>query len=278
MKRALILLCIAGCAQAAAESPSRMFELKRPAKSAAAVMPRQEPIADIEPPAMASVAVKMRDEPLDPPAPSLSLPESVAGDVGAFISVKATTNGSDVRWVALDKGLNVFPAEQLRDSRGTVVTSSAAGNYRLLAYTALGGVPSDPRICMVVVNGAQPPPEPPVPPKPPDPPKPPVVVPQNLWIVTVDDWGARTPTVAAMMSNVTLWQGFTAQGHQFRQLNKTDPAVAAKFSEQIKLNGGIPIVVLMTQDGTWLNKDPADMKFPATTEGMAALVRKYAGK
>jgi hypothetical protein len=95
-------------------------------------------------------------------APIITLPEHVIGEVGSFIKVSATTNGGEVRWFSASPGLNVFPAELLRDSRGTVVVAQAAGEYKLVAYTALGSVPSDPAVVMITI-GTPTPPTPPVP-------------------------------------------------------------------------------------------------------------------
>ena len=101
-------------------------------------------------------------------AVDLTVPDKVQGDVGTFIKVPATTTGTQVRWVALDRGLNVFPVELLKDSKTAVVTSNAAGTYRLLAYTSDKDGPSDPAICNVTV-GDPVPPTPPTPPPPTDP-------------------------------------------------------------------------------------------------------------
>ncbi len=92
----------------------------------------------------------------DEPTPSIALPKEIKGDVGAFIKVSATTGGTEVRWYAVSDGLNVFPAEMLKDSRTTVVTSSAPGKYKLMAYTAVGGIPSDPAIATVEIGGVAP--------------------------------------------------------------------------------------------------------------------------
>jgi hypothetical protein len=106
-----------------------------------------------------------------PVAPKLVLPVTATGDVGAFIAVTAETNGTQVRWVSMTPGLNVFPAELLRDSRSTVVTASREGDYTLLAYTALGNVPSQPSVMHVIV-GQPVPPEPGPGPGPTPPPSP----------------------------------------------------------------------------------------------------------
>ena len=91
----------------------------------------------------------------------LTLPPVVKGEPGAFIEVPAKTDGKEVKWVALDKGLNVFPVRLLKDSRTAVVVAKDAGPYRLLAYTSDAAGPSEPAICIVEVGVV---PGPPVPP------------------------------------------------------------------------------------------------------------------
>jgi hypothetical protein len=84
--------------------------------------------------------------------PSLRLPATITGAPGAFIAVRADTTGAVVRYVALDAGLNVFPAQLLADTKATVVTSVTPGKYRLLAYTATGDLPSEPVIVTIVIG------------------------------------------------------------------------------------------------------------------------------
>lgn len=100
----------------------------------------------------------------------IELPTQYQGETGAFITIKpAKLEGSKVRYVALDPGLSVFPAELLTDPTATVVVSSQPGRYRLLAYTAKEGIPSLPAYTVVVIG--QPGPTPPGPgptPPPPD--------------------------------------------------------------------------------------------------------------
>ncbi len=103
--------------------------------------------------------------------PTLTLPAEVKGDVTAFIKIPAVTTGKNVQWVSLDQGLNVFPIDQLKDTKTAIVTSARAGRYRMLAYTALADELSEPAICVVVVG--QPGPEPGPGPTPPTPPTPP---------------------------------------------------------------------------------------------------------
>lgn len=296
MKRPLSLLliaCIAGCSAANGATP-RLFSsasghrLKAESlKADPTPSPSPAPLP-VPPPAPLPV-------PEPDPVPTLTLPAEVEGNVGEFIKVAATTNASHVRWVPLEKGLAVFPGEMLRDSTSTVVMSATAGQYKLLAYAALGGVPTDPVTTMVVVNGPQPPPAPaPIPGPAPDPTPAPTPAPvpppapnltaAKLWIVTIDDASKRSATTAAVLSDMTTWNGFTAQGHQWRKLNISEPQ-AAKFKQMVDANGGIPAIVIMDsvkalagQPHSWLNQNPDDLKLPATAAGLKALVAKYTAR
>lgn len=100
---------------------------------------------------------------------SVKLPAEVRGDPGSFVRVAADTDGSHVRWLALDSGLSVFPSDLLKDSKTTVVVAQKPGKYRVAAWTAKGDVPSDAAICTVVIGT---PPDPGPGPTPPDPPTP----------------------------------------------------------------------------------------------------------
>jgi hypothetical protein len=104
---------------------------------------------------------------------SLELPTQVTGEPGAFITIKPTKlEGAKVRYVSIDSGLSVFPAELLTDPTATVVVGSKPGRYRVLGYTAKGDVPSLPAYTVVVIGspGPAPGPEPTPPPPPPPPP------------------------------------------------------------------------------------------------------------
>lgn len=100
---------------------------------------------------------------------AVKLPAEVKGQPAAFVTVAAEADGPQVRWRAVDPGLNLFPAHLLRDTRTAVVTAAAPGRYRLWAWTAKGDVPSEAAECVVVVGDAPPPVPPgPAPPAPPD--------------------------------------------------------------------------------------------------------------
>lgn len=105
----------------------------------------------------------------------VKLPEEVRGRPGDFLTIKADTECKTVRWVLLDAGPSLLPPELLRDPRTAVLFSLRPGRFRLLAYGAKGDEPSQPVICLLVIEetGPTPPPGPlPPDPKPPSPPMP----------------------------------------------------------------------------------------------------------
>jgi hypothetical protein len=122
------------------------------------------------------------------PVPKVELPPTFTGEPGNFITVLPTTNCKTVKFVYLDKGLNVFPSALLANPVATVVTAPK-GKYRLLAYTALGDVPSEPSMTVINVGNVpdsapfgpfNPAPLPPAPvPPTPIPPTPPGPMPPN---------------------------------------------------------------------------------------------------
>lgn len=119
-------------------------------------------------------------------AQTVTLPSSVKGNPGEFVTVPATTSGKVVQWFACDVGLNLFPTELLKDTKTAVVIGQKPGRYRLLAWTALGDVPSPPAVCIVVIGDA---PEPEPPPKPDPKPKPDPEPNDPIWPALKDAWG-----------------------------------------------------------------------------------------
>ena len=89
--------------------------------------------------------------------PAINLPSEIRGAPGSFIAVQAQTEGKMVKFYAIDTGLNVFPANLLSDPKATVVTSITPGRYRLLAYTSISDIPSDPVVVTIIIGT---PPEP----------------------------------------------------------------------------------------------------------------------
>jgi len=94
----------------------------------------------------------------------LTVPPEIKGPVSGFIPVTAVTEGKAVKYVPLDAGLQVFPPGLLVNPKSTVVVAGKSGRYRLLCYSSVGDIPTDPVITTIVVGDQSPVP----PPTPPD--------------------------------------------------------------------------------------------------------------
>jgi hypothetical protein len=105
----------------------------------------------------------------------IKLPAEVTAQPGTFVSLIADTKGETVKFTAIDPGVSLFPAELLANKKSTVAVAMAAGRYRVLAWTAIDGKPTDAvQVTLVVGNAPGPvPPSPPAPPPPAPPPVPP---------------------------------------------------------------------------------------------------------
>jgi len=90
------------------------------------------------------------------PAPALTLPPSVQGGVGKIIVLSVETQGKVVRFFPLDKGLDFADSKLLASPKIAIVTASAPGKYRVMAYSAIGDQPTEPSICVVEVAGSKP--------------------------------------------------------------------------------------------------------------------------
>ena len=87
----------------------------------------------------------------------VTIPLEIHGQPGQFISIPSVTDCKSVQWVVIDKGLNLFPVELLRDTTTAVVSANNPGKYRVLAYAAKGDAASKPVITTVIIGD---PPEP----------------------------------------------------------------------------------------------------------------------
>lgn len=99
----------------------------------------------------------------------LKLPDKIEGNPGDFLKIVAETKGEIVRWKALDPGLSLFPSEELKNPKTTVVMGLQKGTYRLIAWTAIDGVPTHDVQTLIVIGGDPNPPNPGPDPPGPDP-------------------------------------------------------------------------------------------------------------
>lgn len=145
---------------------------------------------------------------------SVTLPPEVPGKSNSFILVPAETQGKTVVWVPLDLDkdgkpvVSLIPSNLLQSTK-TAVAMAPPGRWRLLAYTAIGDVPSPPAITVLVVDGGKPPPTPDDPPDPPpvDPPDQPTA----LYFVIVRADGPSAPSFTQIMS-LPAWQELRSKG------------------------------------------------------------------
>ncbi len=98
--------------------------------------------------------------------PLVDLPKEVKAKSGRMIRLVVKTNGKVVKWAnpSDDCDLIEFP-----DGKTAIFSAAIPGRYRVIAYTALGDIPSEPAVCTIIVGEV---PTPPVPPGP-NPPTPP---------------------------------------------------------------------------------------------------------
>jgi hypothetical protein len=84
--------------------------------------------------------------------PTIDLPLKVSGQIGAFVTIPAKTEAKSVKWVSIDKGLNIFPVDLLKDSKTLIVTAQAEGSYRVFAYAGNEFGASDPAFTTVLIG------------------------------------------------------------------------------------------------------------------------------
>jgi hypothetical protein len=186
------------------------------------------------------------------PAATIKLPAEIRGSPAEFIRVAADTDGKIVRWLVLDKGLSLFPAELLKDTRTAVVVAREPGRYRLLAVTASGDVPSEPVICTIIVGDAPTPPPPPPPAS-------------KLWAIIVVDNEAMSASVATLLADKSLWNDVEKAGHRWRVLDMRSETVKRNnYDRFVREVGGVPALVLLRSDG----KHVKSIKLPSEKAGV----------
>ena len=91
------------------------------------------------------------------PAPRVTLPAEVVAQPGRIVRLQAETTGSLVRWALASDDAYLVP---FPDGKVALFASPKPGRYLVLAWTAVGDVPSEAARCVVVVGEPEPPPGP----------------------------------------------------------------------------------------------------------------------
>lgn len=200
--------------------------------------------------------------------PVVTVPAEVKGEVGAFVAVRATvTESKVVKFVPLDAGLNLFPADLLADKTATVVTSGKAGRYRVLCYSGNADGPSEATTVTVVIGDP-----PPVDPVKPDPKPQPTAA--KVCVVVVEESSLRTPAQADAMYDPTLQKWLKDGGHKFAVVDKDDPqSAAAGYAAHVQTTG-LPTVIVIDATTTAAKKPLSVFRLPATAAELKAKIQE----
>jgi len=210
-------------------------------------------------------------------AGDIDLPSEVKGKPGTFIRVPATTKGAVVRWLAFDEGLNVFPVDLLKDTKTAVVVAAQPGKFRIGAWTAIDGVPTEAAVTTILVEGPAPPP---VPPTPPVPPIPPIPIPTGFRALFVFESADEAKMPAAQLSILTStkirqYLNEKAKGYRFidkdTDLSKDDETWRKIWEASKSTLPALPALVLISDQ-----KGEA-FPLPTTEADTLALLKKYGG-
>lgn len=196
---------------------------------------------------------------------------------GQMVFVLAKTDGQKVKFAPLDEGLERIPPEFVPQTDKTAVFyAEHGGEYRILAYSAVGGDPTDPAIQTVVVKGPTPEP-PPVPPGPGPKPEPaPTPGSKTFWVVVVEDEDGPNVEEAKLLNDDAYWAALRERGHSFRQYRPGSPAAQAGGYVALAEKVGLPAVILLEREP---GKAPAAVeKLPADAAALDALIRRAGGK
>jgi hypothetical protein len=91
------------------------------------------------------------------PTPVVTLPTEVSAQPGRIVRLQAQTDGKLVRWALASDDADLVP---FPDGKVALFSSPEPGRYLVLAWTAVGDVPSEAARCVVVVGAPTPPPGP----------------------------------------------------------------------------------------------------------------------
>ena len=224
------------------------------------------------------LAVLLALAPLGVWAQEVKLPAEIKGKPGEFVVISATTTDPQVKWFGIDAGLNLFPAQLLKDSKTAVVTALVPGRYRVLAVSAKGDMPSEFAECLVVIGDAPPVVVIPVPPGP-DPTPPPAPVSGPRGVLLVRESAAQSSKLADLVRDLrnpttVEFKYLKEHGHSFYVFDPDQLGDAKTRWGLAELP--LPVVVIYDKDLKALIKQsiPADTSNPTV---VLDLVKKSGG-
>jgi hypothetical protein len=86
-------------------------------------------------------------------SPKVELPATLNAKPGRLIQITARTEQKAVKWFLASSDADLIVMES---TKSAIFSAMIPGDYRLIAYTAAGDVPSDPSICIVTVGNIAP--------------------------------------------------------------------------------------------------------------------------
>ena len=86
-------------------------------------------------------------------SPKVELPATLNAKPGRLIQITAKTEQKAVKWFLASSDADLIVMES---TKSAIFSAMIPGDYRLIAYTAAGDVPSDPSICTVTVGNIAP--------------------------------------------------------------------------------------------------------------------------
>lgn len=145
-----------------------------------------------------------------------------------------------------------------------IVEAATTGRVELLIVPTGATATKDVLRVMLDVTGARPPPDDDKK-KDVDPPAPIAAA----WVIVVEETMARTPAVAAVLSDSAYWSGLKAKGISWRFYDKDSADAKAKKYDQFAAEVGLPAVLFLDKSGKVLKK----AKLPANTAGIDELMK-----
>lgn len=86
-------------------------------------------------------------------SPKVELPAELQARPGRLIQITARSENKAIKWFLANGDADLIVMESTRTA---IFSAMESGQYRIVAYTAAGDIPSDPSICVVTVGDGKP--------------------------------------------------------------------------------------------------------------------------